>query len=143
MLKTSSLIIPFLLLGLPSCKSDEKKHYNSLQHIVIIKKSFLEPMTGFETIDDQLRLIGPDTGNIPDAFWEVHFTGNCNLGRFAVIYNKTTSTRKFNYKFGFKDLYHIEINDKNDKQIIYSPDDDNDSLRIVYAAVFKTSMKSE
>jgi len=140
-MRTKSLIISILVFGLLSCKSDEKKRYNSLQHVVIIKKTFLEPMTGFETVDSQLHLIGPTNGKIPDAFWEVVYTGNCDLGRFAVIYNKNTNTKTFNYRFGFNDLYHIEITDKNDKHSIYDPE--NDSVKIVYNAIFKTSKKSE
>ena len=120
-------------LVLFSCGSNERKKFNTISNIVIINKMVIKPFTGYEIVDNKLHLIGPNNGNIPRGFWELDYSGECDLGRFAVIYQKTMDrTTSFDYKFGFHDLYHIEVTDGNEIHQTYSLENDPDSLRMIY-----------
>ncbi len=127
-----------------SCGSNERTKFNTIKDIVIVKQVVLKPFAGYEIVDNKLHLIGPSDGNIPRGFWELDYSGECDLGRFAVIYQKTMDRKApFDYKFGFHDLYHIEITDVNEVRHTYSLENNPDSVRTIYDYINKVTKNNK
>lgn len=127
------LIYFFLVLSLFACSGRKKEEHDTVKCVAIVKKMFIKPFTGFKVDNDKLKLLGPSSGNIPKGFWEVIYSGESTYGDFAIIYQKENGNGKFDFKFGFDDIYYVELNDRK-----YTIDNDFDSLMTVYDNVMRT-----